>query len=1045
MSRLWFAATTLFAMLALCALLTQPLAQQAPSSPPGTVDDAAAPEIRALRADAVAVRLMLGVGDTEPQAWDGKVTIDQGEIVALEGARFRTGDAVTGPDSWKARSAAAATKGLGKGAGKGAFKKGNFAKKAGLAKKGAGGAGALGLNPGGAATGLIVHAKAPGTATLTINTEQGQATIALADLAASGVQRLLGGRIEARRVPVHAAVTATRSQEDFPAAAPDGRDGAWVVYVSHESRGPEGSPNLAEEPENFKGYVPSGGGDQVKLVHYSGTAVDRMFDVTDAGLDVWRPAVAREGQSGVVVVWSEFRDGNWDLYARRLDGAGGAWAGRPQRLTSEPGSDTDAVLATGADGAVWMAWQAWRNGQADIYLAPVDDPSRTVNVSDHPADDWSPSLAIGPQGRRYVAFDSYRSGSFDVLLYRDGNASGNANKSLITIAGSTRFEARPSVAVDARSRAWVAYEERGDNWGKDFGVHTDKQAVPLYRTSAVRVACLDGDQVYDTGDPVARDAAPGAGAGPGALAPLNSYPRLALDRGGRPWLVFRRRQPAGAGIAALFGGVGTTWLEYATARVGDAWMLPQPLPRSDNLLDNRPALVPQATGRVLAFYSSDGRLHRERAAGAQAGGPNAPAPKSVAAKNQAAAAVVRRTNNDIFVAALATPAGGADPTTGAPAVTTAAVAPAHASEAEDVARIRAHRVSAGGKTYQLLRGEFHRHTDISPDGGGDGTLEDMWRYGLDVAALDWIGCGDHDNGNGREYTWWITQKTTDLYHIAPRFNPMFTYERSVNYPGGHRNVMFAERGVRTLPRLMGDSGVRIDEQGRDLDVAMLYKYLRELSGICAAHTTATTMGTDWRANDPQVEPFVEIYQGDRDSYESFGAPRVAHGPGDAVGGWRPLGMVWNALALQYRLGFQSSSDHISTHISFAVAIAEAATRAAIFDAFQKRHCYAATDNIVLEVRAGDHLMGDEFTTDGPVTLRVLAHGTGPIKRVDIIKDFHHVYSAEPGKARVEFSWTDEDGVNRGPSWYYVRVVQADGEIAWGSPMWVNRPAPAATQ
>jgi hypothetical protein len=271
---------------------------------------------------------------------------------------------------------------------------------------------------------------------------------------------------------------------------------------------------------------------------------------------------------------------------------------------------------------------------------------------------------------------------------------------------------------------------------------------------------------------------------------------------------------------------------------------------------------------------------------------------------------------------------------------------------------------------------------------------------------------------------------------------MFTYERSVNYPGGHRNVMFARRGVRTLPRLMDDNGIQMDLNGRDLDAEMLYKYLRELNGICAAHTSATTMGTDWRANDPKVEPFVEIYQGDRDSYEYFGAPRVAHGPADAVGGWRPLGMVWNALALQYKLGFQSSSDHISTHISFAVAIAERPDREAILDAFQRRHCYAATDNIVLDVRSGDHLMGDEFTTGGPVSLKVMALGTAPVKRVDIIKDFHHVYSAEPNKDRVEFTWTDEDGVNRGPSWYYVRVLQEDGEIAWGSPMWISRGAAA---
>ena len=69
--------------------------------------------------------------------------------------------------------------------------------------------------------------------------------------------------------------------------------------------------------------------------------------------------------------------------------------------------------------------------------------------------------------------------------------------------------------------------------------------------------------------------------------------------------------------------------------------------------------------------------------------------------------------------------------------------------------MRDYRIEAGGKTYQLLRGEFHRHTEISADGGNDGALEDMWRYALDAARLDWIGNGDHDNGGGKEYTWWL--------------------------------------------------------------------------------------------------------------------------------------------------------------------------------------------------------------------------------------------------------------------------------------------------
>ena len=163
-------------------------------------------------------------------------------------------------------------------------------------------------------------------------------------------------------------------------------------------------------------------------------------------------------------------------------------------------------------------------------------------------------------------------------------------------------------------------------------------------------------------------------------------------------------------------------------------------------------------------------------------------------------------NNDVFIAAVETPTGSLPPELLDPVVNTAPAPSVHANEAEDVARIRGHRVEAGGKSYRLLRGEFHRHTEISMDGAADGALEDMWRYALDAGRLDWIGCGDHDNG-GTEYTWWITQKTTDLYHAPPRFLPLFTYERSVQYPGGHRNVMFPRRGVRTLPRLVDANGV----------------------------------------------------------------------------------------------------------------------------------------------------------------------------------------------------------------------------------------------
>src|SRR5262249_7174882 len=182
----------------------------------------------------------------------------------------------------------------------------------------------------------------------------------------------------------------------------------------------------------------------------------------------------------------------------------------------------------------------------------------------------------------------------------------------------------------------------------------------------------------------------------------------------------------------------------------------------------------------------------------------------------------------------------------------------------DVARMRKFQFTAGGKTYQYRRGEYHRHTELSWDGGADGSLEDMFRYAIDAVKFDWIGNGDHDNGAGREYSWWLTQKFTDAYTVKNGFTTMFTYERSVAYPHGHRNVMFAQRGIRTLPRLAEPEGKKKAEGGvHPDDTKMLYRYLKEFGGICAVHTSATSMRPDWRDNDPVHEPIVAIYQSDR--------------------------------------------------------------------------------------------------------------------------------------------------------------------------------------
>ena len=111
------------------------------------------------------------------------------------------------------------------------------------------------------------------------------------------------------------------------------------------------------------------------------------------------------------------------------------------------------------------------------------------------------------------------------------------------------------------------------------------------------------------------------------------------------------------------------------------------------------------------------------------------------------------------------------------------------------------------------------------------------------------------------------------------------------------------------------------------------------------------------------------------------------------------------------------------------------------DAIRRRHAYAATDNIILDFRAhsGDaqYIMGDSFPAAGPVRFSVRVAGTGAIKQIDLIRSQKFVYTARPGVKETSFEFSDQEPL-KGESWYYVRVLQEDGQLAWSSPIWVKR-------
>jgi len=869
---------------------------------------------------------------------------------------------------------------------------------------------------------------------LSFETAQGNFEVALGDVPMGRTKGFLNDLAAVSRMANAVTMLSAPTEDDFPsaAAAPGGK--VYVAYVAFtHGEGFRSREPIATAPADFAFLGAPTGGDQVLLLCLDGGKCSGPMPVTPTGQDVYRTATAVDGQGRCWVFWTAKEGDQWDLFARCL--AGGTWAAK-LRLTDDAGPDLFPVAATDKAGKAWVAWQAFRGGQSRIMAAVQDgDGFATQVVSNAPGNEWTPAIAAAADGRVAVAWDTYAKGDYDV--YCRVWAGGKFGEP-VPVATTYRGEMRPSIAFDAAGRLWIAYEDSPEKWGKDQGAVIENEGVGLYRARLVGVRVWADGKLHEPADDPVHGFQPSLRGREQRPTGLRlAVPRLAADASGRVWLAVRT--PLGNDRS----DVGTVWSEQVTFYEGGQWSAPILCPKTDHWLDNRPALLARPDGGLRMFCAADGReattgslpswlLRQLRGTGEKVALRSRPArwPDPV--------------NSELSLVEIDAPPGRLaeakltvvpTPSPGKPQDTAA-------REAGDVARAQAARVTVGGKELRLYRGEFHRHTEISYDGGGDGLLLDMWRYALDVAGFDWIGNGDHDNGGGREYSWWLTQKTTDLLTVPGAFVPMYSYERSCSYPDGHRNPVFAKRGMRTLPRLRAGMGKAMDDLPDDArrpstpDTQMLYAYLRQLDGVCASHTSGTDMGTDWRNSDRKVEPVVEIYQGCRQSYEMPGAPRSPTAQ-KALGGWRPLGFVSRALKMGLRLGFQSSSDHGSTHISYCNVWVEQPTREAILTGLKRRHVYGATDNIVAIVTCGEHFMGDEFATDQKPKLSVKLVGTAPFAKVHVIKDNQYVHTIEPGKAEVEFDWTDFAARPGATSYYYVRGEQSDGELVWVSPMWIT--------
>lgn len=717
--------------------------------------------------------------------------------------------------------------------------------------------------------------------------------------------------------------------------------------------------------------------------------------LTEKG-DHHSPTITTDSRGWVHAAWSQ-RDGN-EFHIYLTTYVFGRWT-RAQRMTLSGTSNIWPQLASDGDRRIALVWQSLRDGKSTVQARVWEGRGWGLpqQMNEDGGNAWSPSAAFGG-GQLWIAWDSYRSGAYQV--YARQWPTGGISR----VTQGDRFSVCASVVVTQQGVPVVAWEESDPLWGKDFAFQSDRAGTTLYKNRRVAVSWLEDNSWRQMPGDVGSSL-------PEGMRRFVQQPKLITDAAGRLHLGLRVRTSANTSRMDYWSA-GGRWESFVTSWTGANWARAIPLPSSVGRNSMRVGLAAKSDS-IHAVWATDNRRWPGGAL------------------------------EELDVYAASVPARGLalNPRGGAIISAAKDALQPHSNEDADIASIRAYRVKLGDKSYRILRGDLHRHTELSTDGAGDGSLDDLYRYTLDAAQMDYAHVADHQMGDDNEYNWWMTQKSNDLYFLPERFVPLYGYERSVPYPNGHRNIVWAMRGKAVLP---------IEEKERKGQVntgSVLYPYLKLTDGIATSHSSATPQGTDWRDNDEALEPMVEIYQGYESNYEHAGAPKAwKEGDKAAHQGLRTAGYVWNAWAKGYKLGVQASSDHVSTHTSFACVLAEEFTRKGLVDAMRKRHVYAATDAIIMDYRASlsdsEVMMGDIAASSTNPRLKVKIVGTANIRQIDVVKNNQYVHKLTPGTREASFTFADTafaDGPTPdGTNYYYIRAEQVDGEMVWSSPIWVKK-------
>ncbi len=722
------------------------------------------------------------------------------------------------------------------------------------------------------------------------------------------------------------------------------------------------------------------------------------------------PDVCQDQRGNIWIAYSELKAGYERIVLKKIHNFTVADSFIVNRVD---GLEAFPRIACDTRNRIWITWCAKRKNSWDIYARYREDDrwSDEICITDETTDDLHPAIGITPENDIWISWESSRDGNFDILATRLIN---DQPIKPVSISGAAEMDLRPAIVPKGGNDIAIIWDRQKDSGYRVLMKSLDKQgwsneiaispAVGFNHSAAAafdRKGNLtvvwqtnlrpDGVQDYNHWL-LARQIRPTKPGDyliieePGDRRKIREdqgleFPTALYDRSGRLWLFSRASQDFYA--QCIFKEQKSPLYHFDIAGWGGRGIHVRAIPGNDGFL---------YTVRRDLKYIYLNRFDAEKA--------------DLKYDNNLRTVAEYPVRSDEQLPALPSP----EP------------------------RVEELKLPDG---YHFYFGDIHQHSALS-DGMGSADecfTRSRLKYHQDFAALT-----DHEwftNNYILPSEWEWLKMVGRNFTCAGEFTVIPAYEWTTpRLPDGfgHKNVYFPSFDAPLF-------SYRFEAE----TAGNLLKLLEPLEAIAIPHHVAWT-GTDWESFDSQLQPVAEIVS-THGVFEYMGNEPIMHRggiPGNfirdgllmgkkfgLVGGSDGHGLKWH-----HGIGYKESEFTSG----LTVAIAKENSLKAIFEAIRARRVYATSGSrIFIDFRIDGEWMGSDITTNQKPSIALRVKGSAPLHKVEVIRDGEPILilgkDATFGLG-VNRTFTDSK-VQPGPHFYYLRILQEDGEMAWSSPIWVN--------